>query len=69
MRPKRSTVASDGSCCVLGLGDVERAGEQVIGLAEGGGDGRGVASGRDDGVAGRKRGLRDIHAHAAARRR
>ena len=50
---------------LLGVGDVERHDEQVLGLAEGGGDGVGVAAGGDDVVAGVQRGLGDVDAQAA----
>ena len=51
---------------VLRAGDVELDDEQVVGLAEGLGDGVGVAAGGDDVVAGGQRGLGEVDAHAAA---
>ena len=56
----------DGGFGGGGVGDVERDGQQVLVLAQGGGDAVGVAGGGDHGVAGGERGLGDVDAHAAA---
>ena len=51
---------------VVAAGDVELDDQQGVRVAEGAPDGLGVATGGDDVVAGRERGLRDVDAHAAA---
>jgi hypothetical protein len=56
----------DGRLRVGGIGDVELDGQEVIVLAQGRGDGAGVAGGGDHSVAGRQCGPGDIDAHAAA---
>jgi hypothetical protein len=56
----------DGRFGVGGVGDVEHDGQEVIVLAQGGGDGLGVAGGGDHGVAGRERRPGDVDAHATA---
>ncbi len=49
-----------------GVGDVEFYGEEPIVLAQGRGDGVGVASGSDHSVAVGERGLGNVYAHATA---
>ena len=51
---------------VLRAGDVELDDEQVVRVADGLGDGVGVAAGGHDVVAGGERGLGDVEAHSAA---
>ena len=52
---------------VLGAGDVELHGEQVVVVADRRRDLRGIAAGGDDGVAGGQGGLGDVDAQATAR--
>ncbi len=66
MRPNRSTRCLDGRLGVGGVGDVELDGQQVVVLAEGRGDGVGVAGGGDHRMAGGQCGLGDVDAHATA---
>ena len=66
MRPKRSTAARTAASAVGEARDVQFDDEQVVGLADAFGHGVGVAAGGDDCVAGGKRGLGDVDAHAAA---
>ena len=55
----------DGRLGRGGVGDVERHRQQVVVLAERGGDGVGVAGGGNHRVAGGERSLGDVDAHAA----
>ena len=52
---------------VLRVGDVEPDGEQAVGVADGAGDGVGVAAGGHDVMAGGERGPGDVQAHSAGR--
>ena len=66
MPPKRSTAAWTAASASSRAGDVELDDQQVVGVADGLGDGVGVAAGGHDVVAGGERGLGDLDAHAAA---